>query len=165
MSVKMPPASRQITKLHLRQSGDTIVEVLISIAILSMILGGAYVTTNRSLRATRAAEERTTATKLVQGQLELIKIMMSSSEGAAALAAAPTSFCIVPNVASGAVPTAADASGASCLLDAAGTPTTVEPAYNISINQVNNLFTVTSSWNSILNPGKDNVAMSYRVYQ
>lgn len=55
------------------QKGDTIIEVLIAMAIISSVLGGAYVLATRSLRGTRVAQERTQATKLAQGQLERLK--------------------------------------------------------------------------------------------
>lgn len=53
--------------------GDTIVEVLIAILIVSFILAGAYVTTSYSLTATRQAQERSEALKLVAGQAEQLK--------------------------------------------------------------------------------------------
>ncbi|HSW75133.1 MAG TPA: prepilin-type N-terminal cleavage/methylation domain-containing protein [Candidatus Saccharimonadales bacterium] len=147
------------------QRGDTIVEVLISIAIVSLILGGAYVTTNNSLRSTRAAEERSTALKLVQGQLELIKSMMASSAGATALTSAPPMFCVVPNTIAGAQPSTPSSSSANCKVSSGGVPTTVEPIYNLQVVQSGNLFTVTNKWDSVVNNGQDNVQMTYRVYQ
>lgn len=54
------------------QRGDTIVEVMISIAIIGLILAGAYATANRSLTNVRDAEEHEQAIALAQGQLELL---------------------------------------------------------------------------------------------
>ena len=62
-----------------RQRGDTLVEVLIAIAVVSLILGGAYVTTNRSLYATRAAQERGNALKLAESQIEQLKGIVASN--------------------------------------------------------------------------------------
>ena len=47
----------------LSERGDTLVEVLIAIAVVSLILGGAFVTTNKNLQATREAQERGNAQK------------------------------------------------------------------------------------------------------
>jgi prepilin-type N-terminal cleavage/methylation domain-containing protein len=59
-----------LNKSFLGQRGDTIVEVLIAIAILSTILVGAYVTANRSLTTERNAQEHTQALTIAQGQVE-----------------------------------------------------------------------------------------------
>ena len=55
------------------QRGDTIVEVLIAMAVASSVLGITYATMNRNLLITRGAQERTEAAKLAQGQLEILK--------------------------------------------------------------------------------------------
>lgn len=63
-------------KLKLRlsnQKGDTIVEVLICIAILSLILAAAYSLTTRSQAANLQAQERGIASNLVDRQLELLR--------------------------------------------------------------------------------------------
>lgn len=55
---------------QLTQRGDTIVEVLIAIILVGIILGGAFVTVNKSLQSERTAEERSEALELAQGQIE-----------------------------------------------------------------------------------------------
>ncbi len=72
MSVVM----RRMTKLQ--QRGDTIVEVLIAITIVSLILGGAYVTSHNSLNATEDAQEHANAINLAQAQVELIRSQAST---------------------------------------------------------------------------------------
>lgn len=59
----------------LNARGDTIVEVMIAIAILAAVLGGAYAAAGRSLRIARQSEERGTALKLAEGQLEKLKAL------------------------------------------------------------------------------------------
>ena len=56
--------------LKFSQVGDTIVEVLVAIAVLSVVLAGAYVTSNRSLNAELNAQEHTQALTIAQGQVE-----------------------------------------------------------------------------------------------
>ncbi|CAN5448619.1 hypothetical protein BH10PAT3_BH10PAT3_8260 [soil metagenome] len=58
---------------HSAQRGDTIVEVLIAMAVASSVLALTYVTMNRNLNITRASQERTEASKVVQGQIEALK--------------------------------------------------------------------------------------------
>ena len=68
-------------------SGDTIVEVLFSIMIISLILSGAFVTSNTSLLNIRAAQERAQALGVAQAQVETLraeasKIFASGSNSA-----------------------------------------------------------------------------------
>lgn len=66
-----------VTKVHdmskykaLNNTGDTIVEVLIAIAIVSLVLTSAYALTNRNTAASQEAQEQTNALKLVERQSE-----------------------------------------------------------------------------------------------
>lgn len=147
---------------NIRQRGDTIVEVLIAIAVVSMILGGAYVTTNRSLLATRAAEERGNALKLAESQVEQIKGLAKTDPDRVFGATTPLPFCI--SLSSG-LPVAA--SSAACRVNAAGSPTTNQPVYNLSITRASdgNTFTVTNRWASARGDTNDQVRLIYRVYE
>lgn len=57
---------------YLRQSGDTIIEVLLSITILGLVLAGAYSLANRNLSSGTQAERRNQALAAAQGQVERI---------------------------------------------------------------------------------------------
>lgn len=59
------------------QKGDTIVEVLISISVLSLILSASYALANRSSYAVRQAQERSEAVKIAESQLESLKSFLS----------------------------------------------------------------------------------------
>jgi len=63
---------------NLGQAGDTIIEVLIAIAIVSSVLGIAYATMNRGLKQARDIQERTEALKLLQGQVESLRFLDES---------------------------------------------------------------------------------------
>lgn len=56
-----------------RQSGDTIVEVVIAVLVVSTIIAGAFAVTNRSTRAVRDSEEHAQALQLLQGQVEYLR--------------------------------------------------------------------------------------------
>lgn len=58
---------------RLNQSGDTIIEVLICMAIVSFSLGISYGIARRSLSQVRVAQERTEALKIAEQQIERIK--------------------------------------------------------------------------------------------
>lgn len=53
--------------------GDTIVEVLLAIVVVSATLGGAFAAMNRGVQGTRASQERAEALKLVESQVEYFK--------------------------------------------------------------------------------------------
>ena len=147
-----------LPKLHLRsERGDTIVEVLISIAIVSLIRGGAYVATNHSLTATRDAQERSDGLKLVESQIEQVKNLASVSP-TVIFGTAPSSYC----VSSGAVLPSTDN---ACKVTAAGVYAAGKvPQYNLAITRSGNVFTVVNSWDGVL--GKTAyVQMKYRLYQ
>jgi prepilin-type N-terminal cleavage/methylation domain-containing protein len=54
----------------LQMRGDTIIEVLISIAVIGLVLGGAYATANRSSRELLDAQQHDVAVVLAESQLE-----------------------------------------------------------------------------------------------
>lgn len=58
---------------RMSQKGDTIVEVLVAIAIVGAALSAAYITTSRSLRTSRNNQERAEAIKYSESQLERMK--------------------------------------------------------------------------------------------
>ena len=60
-------------KFSLNQTGDTIVEVVICIAVIGLALSTGYGLTNRSFKYGLASAERSQAQALAQGQTEFIK--------------------------------------------------------------------------------------------
>lgn len=145
----------------LKEQGDTIVEVLIAIAVVSLVLGGAYVTTNRSLLATRSAQERSIALKLAESQLERLKAKIATTPQQIFGPTAPTTFCISnTNTVINAVTTPN-----SCGLNSAGAVSSVQPVFNIRIVRVNNQFNLTETWDSVNGKTTDKLQMKYRLYQ
>lgn len=63
------------------ERGDTIVEVLVCILIISLVLAGAFTATNRSLQAVRDAQERSQASKLAEAQIEFIRSVEKPATG------------------------------------------------------------------------------------
>lgn len=152
---------RIVPAKRLTERGDTIVEVLIAISVMSLLIGGAFVLTNRSLQGTRAAQERLNALKLVESQLEQIKNFAADPTTSDLIfgSATPASFCINS---SGAVRLSSDS---TCKMGISGNPTTTEPIFNLSVSRSGNTFTVVNSWNNSRGSGQDNVEMKYKVYE
>ena len=63
--------------MSMNQLGDTMIEVFFAMAVLSAVLGGAYVAASRALQLGRLAQERGEATKLVETQIERLKYLAS----------------------------------------------------------------------------------------
>jgi prepilin-type N-terminal cleavage/methylation domain-containing protein len=149
--------------LNVHQAGDTIVEVLIAIAVLSLILTAAFITANNSLKATRDAEEHGQAQALVTAQLEKVK-QLASANPTSIFVAFP--FCVDSSLQ--VIDLSSPGNAAACTLKSDGTtpaPSGFEPAYHLSVSQNANIFTATATWASATGSGKANVSMAYRVYQ
>jgi prepilin-type N-terminal cleavage/methylation domain-containing protein len=83
MRISSPP-------LRFNQRGDTIVEVLIALAIISTVLAGAFFVTNRSAQNIRDTEEHAQALQLLQAQIEQVR---ASATAGASDTDLPTYFC------------------------------------------------------------------------
>ena len=144
-------------KLYRSQRGDTIVEVLISIAVVSLILGGAFATTSRSLASTRDAQERSDGLKLVESQLEQLK-NIAATDPDAIFGSAPASYCI----ASGSV---LASTNNACKVDATGVYVSgATPQYNLAVSRIGSVFTITNTWDDVRGR-QSNVEMKYRLHE
>jgi prepilin-type N-terminal cleavage/methylation domain-containing protein len=60
---------------RLSSRGDTIVEVLIAIAIVSSVLAGAFTVSQKSTLAVRDSQERGEVLQILQGQVEQVRAL------------------------------------------------------------------------------------------
>lgn len=133
-----------------RQAGDTIVEVLIAIGIVSLVLTSAYAITNKNSQTMQTVQERTQAQKLVERQIELIR--------AATATTMPTNGgCFMDD--SG---TLSSNPATDCLFDGTGQSGGANGVqYKITITEsAADTYTVTASWDR-LGGGTNNVTMAY----
>lgn len=145
------------------QRGDTLVEVLICIGIVSLILTGAYITTNRSAAAVRDAQEHAEALKLAQGQLEQIR--QNAINTTTVFAQPPgNQFCMVD--------AAVVTTTAPCMQDSSGQPTTTQPAYRLmttradcSVGAQCHQFTVRVEWDSVSSKTLATEQIIYRLHE
>ena len=72
---------------HLGKRGETLVEVLVALAITSLVLGAAMTTANHSLATSLASQERGEAIKIGESQIEQLRATGFDLIGAS------TSFC------------------------------------------------------------------------
>jgi Tfp pilus assembly protein PilV len=133
--------------------------------IISIILGGAFVTTKDSQLAVRDSQEHAEALKLVESQLEQLRA--DASNATPTVFSASTPFCMY-NAA--AVSATAPPASADCAQNSSGVPTTAQPAYGLSITRASSnggyLFTVSATWDEVSGNGSQaNETMVYRLYQ
>jgi prepilin-type N-terminal cleavage/methylation domain-containing protein len=67
-------------KIGRRQAGDTIIEVMIVLAILGSAIGISYAIANKSLANTRSAQENAEATALLQAQVEAFHFISPTAD-------------------------------------------------------------------------------------
>lgn len=152
-----------------RQRGDTLVEVLVAIVVVSTVIGGAYVVSNNSLQSTRATQERSNALKLAQSQLEQLKSLVNTSSAQIFGGSVPTSFCLYSNSGTTQVEsTTVPAQDQYCVVDTSGTYVTssaTQPQYTFVIQRTGNNFQLTESWVDISGHLTDSLKLDYRIYQ
>lgn len=136
----------------LGQTGDTIVEVIIVLAVLGFAISTSYATASRSLNSTRQAQENGHATQILQSQLETLRsyslLPVSDPNNIFRLG----DFCVA---ATGAVLTAV---GSTCTFD---TIYDVKVTYDPTFSS----FTAVASWDDIGGQGKDTVTLVYRIHK
>lgn len=132
--------------------GDTLVEVMLAIAVVGAILAGAYVSSSGSLAGTRQSQERGEALQLVQSQLEYLKA--ASRNGNSPVYTMSNDFCFA---------------GGSLNPQAAPCFEGPDSRYRLSITRNTagdtHDFTASASWDPAGSGEQQNVDISYRVSQ
>jgi prepilin-type N-terminal cleavage/methylation domain-containing protein len=156
---------RSLGNNSMRERGDTLVEVMIAIVIVATVIGGAYVVSNRSLQSTRGAQERSSALKLAEAQLEQLKNQVTADSTKIFGAGVPLNFCLTSDATGTHVYDFTQASQkVNCVVDTNGAPTTAEPKYTINIVRTGNNFKLNESWVDISGKFTDSLQLSYRAY-
>lgn len=138
--------------------GDTIVEVLIVLAVLGLAIGVSYATANSSLQTTRAAQEDAQASELLQSQLEAMRSLAGTDP--TNIYQSGSAFCI-NSAFTAVVDTNSVSPAPACIQD---------NLYTISINYVNNAvtpdtFTLVATWPDIHGTVQDSDTVVYRMHQ
>ncbi len=133
-----------ITRLNSR--GDTIIEVLLALAVVGAVLGGAYASANRSLNTTRSSQERGESLKVVEDQVEKLKVAIEKGKSPGG------TFCIDDSL-----------NPVSLPAPACNKRPVNGVEYRLSVQRSGDTYTVTSQWDS-LRGGTEQTNIIYRVY-
>lgn len=164
--------SKHLTENKTTSRGDTIVEVLIAIAIVSSVLAGAFTVTQKSAVAVRDSQERGEMLQILQGQVEQVRSLAATAPNDASGVFAAGYFCVKTV---GGVPTRQTITGLTSLPVLASDPMTAygtckfgqDSKYNIAVRYDNSTsskaFTFTGRWDR-LGGGKDQLQLTYRAY-
>lgn len=147
--------------------GDTIVEVLIAILVISVILTGAFVSARRSQAGIRQSQERVEALKMAEAQLEHIRYRVSVEP--AAPYASPNTYCFdlanTRHEMNGAIPPLeSDNFSLSVYPDPCHVmPSGVDFYNHIVLDPTTNTFTAVTRWDGYGGIGKQEVRLSVRM--
>lgn len=82
------------TVQRIKERGDTIIEVMIAIAVVGSILAQAYAIANRSLQSTQTSQERSESVKIAEQQIELLRDLAKTDPDAVFGSTNLNIFCI-----------------------------------------------------------------------
>jgi len=151
----------------LNSSGDTIVEIMVVLAVLGMAISISYATANRSLLDTRQAQENSEATELVQAQLESLRTLTSPTVSPSPFTNPPNNtFCITTVAPYVVLPYPVN----HCQQTINGTPYTIITTYTPILSltpgaTAGGTFQVQATWPDVEGQGNDTVTLLYRLYQ
>jgi type II secretory pathway pseudopilin PulG len=147
--------SRFSNTRHRQNSGDTIVEVLLVLAVLGFAISISYATATRSLMDARRAQENSQASAFLQSQAEALR-SMAAITGPGSIFSQPGAFCVNDTVP---VFTAVAATNGVC---------TKNGLYHLSITYDTPLypdgFELKALWDDVQGQGQNSVTLAYRLY-
>jgi Tfp pilus assembly protein PilV len=164
-----------ISSLLKNQVGDTIVEVLIALTLITFVLVGAYYTANQSYRNNIDAQEHTQAYGVAQNQIEYLKIFGSGISSGNCLLDNGSSVIQASNT-----PSTNGCNVESNNLSSSGykysCPTSSPFCYAVSINKIAassyslpltganlNTYQISVSWKALGGGSSDDVSLYYRL--
>lgn len=165
---------KQLRHSHKNQRGDTIVEVMIVLAVLGLAIGISYATANRSLLNARQAQENSEATEYVQAQIENLRVLAPNSTPANLSLATnifrqTVPFCIKNLSANPPIETTA----ANCTFGGAGGFSYSVLIYNCDKYSTapcsglpggSDTMVIQAQWPDVMGQGTDTVTQAYRVH-
>lgn len=150
---------------RLRDTGDTIIEVLVCLAVLGFMLTLAYSIATRAQQTIQSAHERSRALKLAEGQIEQMKAIAKNSPAEIFTNRSTGAFCLVNGVAKDFAPAAPTPGLGAWSYNPACT--NVDGLYKVSIltpGVAGLSYVVQIRWVHINGVGEDEVKLEYKLY-
>jgi type II secretory pathway pseudopilin PulG len=168
--MSMSMAMSKPRRLAADQLGDTIIEVMVVLAVLGLAIGIAYATANRSLLNARQAQENSEATGMVKAQVENLRLLSANSTPANT---DPNTNIFLPTVPY-CVP---DPSAASPIDTNTSHCSSGSVPYSVLVYNCDKISTgpcfgasgpdtlvIQATWPDILGQGTDSVTLDYRLH-
>ena len=153
-----------------RQSGDTIVEVLIAMAVMGLVLSASFAVANKSLSVGRSAQERTEALKITETQIELLRSASNNPDSVLFDPATSQLFCIDnasqeivefgPSVVVAPIQGNVDP-----IVYPVGCRIGPSSRYGVSVEKDGDIFSVRTRWERFGGGGIDESVLYYRTYK
>ena len=153
-----------IKKIMLNQFGDTIIEVMIVLAVLGLAIGISYSTASRSLLNARQAQENSHAAELVQSQVEELRTMTGNISTDPNYIYRAGGFCIFNG---NTVSPLGGTDPTDYSIFPIGSPCVMDGLYHIAISYdgTTDNFQVQAAWDDVLGQGQDTVTLIYRLHK
>lgn len=154
-------------RLFKNAHGDTIVEVLIAMAVASAVIGSSYVVVNRTLANARQAQEHSAALEIANEQIERISnFVVSPADRAEVLSvsyhcASKTDGSLITQTTLNAS-TLDDESKYNTACLRSDLPQRYRTAF--AYNTTTDVFTVTVTWAAATGNGNDRTTLLYKAY-
>jgi prepilin-type N-terminal cleavage/methylation domain-containing protein len=149
--------------------GDTIIEVMLVLAVLGLAISISYATANRSLINARQAQESSVATALIQSQLEAVRTLAPLNPAPPAppdldvYKSAPATYCIKTDVNNYVVvPTSDPACNPAINDDPASGSYSLSITYSAAPTDT---FTAKATWPDVRDQGNDSATLVYRAHK
>jgi type II secretory pathway pseudopilin PulG len=150
--------------------GDTIVEVMIVLAVLGLAISISYATANKSLQAVRSAQESAKAHQLLQSQTELLRALsVTGNTNPAKNVFIPGPFCVDVRDPINVPPTVKLITITNNTKDASD-PCYYDELYSINVTYVDTVnnpstFYLKAVWPDVNGKDTDGASLTYRFYK
>jgi type II secretory pathway pseudopilin PulG len=143
------------------QRGDTIVEVLVAIAVVSLVLASSYAITNRNVLTSQDTQEHSQALQIAQQQVELLRTFVQAhTTGYTPIL---PKNCMLQGPSGPRANTLDPHDDCNFLPDGSDDGCTTQPCYPVNITKsADGIYEVSVTWDS-LNGNKASVSLDYGI--
>lgn len=147
-----------------RQRGDTIIEVLIAATVISAVIMGAYLLTQRSTSTVLYAQEHAEMVQVLQGQVEQVRALALAQKTPTGGIYSPGEFCVDASDPTDIKPVY-KSDGENLSGEYANKCTNINDRYTVAVSYDSGtrVFNFKGNWDG-LSGGVNNASLVYRIY-